>query len=154
MVSHHDPSELLISMITPGCTHSLPPVPPWTFSRFQSRYRHLCCPPPTVLHTSSTNYTKALTKTMGEAALTSKPNNDARPSHYNPDSHHQMLDAQRLSCRTCNQPLAACNPLGDSFSLYCAVWSSKPHVSLSLCEHVRSFKTTDVVSLRHEWMKC
>lgn len=28
-------------------------------------------------------------------------------------------------------PLAACNLLGDSFSLYCAVRSSKPHVSLS-----------------------
>lgn len=47
---------------------------------------------------------------MGEAVLTANPNNKPPPSRYSliltPPSP-QMLDAQRLSHRTCNQPFTS-----------------------------------------------
>lgn len=63
-----------------------------------------------ILYTSSTNYTKALTEATGEAVLTANPNNKppSQPLHPDPHPlHPQMLDAQRLSCRTCKQPLTS-----------------------------------------------
>lgn len=107
-----------------------------------------------IMYTSSANYIKALTETMGEAIQSTNPNNNPSPA-ATPPRCWMLRDS--VAALAINPLLATCHLLGGSFSLYCAVWSSRTSCVIVLveeCKHVCLFKTTDVVSLRYEWMKC
>jgi len=70
-----------------------------------SRYQLATTELPSSQFTSSTNYTKALTKTIREAALTATPNINNLPSHYT------LIHSPDAGCSETQSPHFAISPL-------------------------------------------
>lgn len=91
---------------------SLPAMSLWTIYTLTDNHCAV-----TKMYTSSANYSKALTETMGEVNYSLQTQWRSPSSSYtlNPlPPKPQMLDAQRLSRRTCNQPFTS--------NLSCVEW--------------------------------
>lgn len=170
MANHVNRQIKVISTVTTqACDHSLPSqsLHPRRIARHgQSACRCLAipaylttterppqckCPPLTTLEHSQRRRGGAL---WPQSPITTAP--PAAAPWFSPTARCWML-RDSVTALEINPLLATCHALDGSFFLYCAVWSSKnPCVIFlwNLWKHVSSFKTTDIFTLRYEWMKC
>lgn len=101
---------------------SPPSLSLWTVSSLTDN--HWTTP---IMYTSSTNYTKALTETMGRLLWLQTPiTTPPQPLHPDPQTPTRCwMLRDSVAALAINPLLATFHVMGGSFSLYCAVWSSK-----------------------------